>query len=137
MKALIGVLICVPVGLIIYVISVAAILAFCLWFFDKPHEWQTAIPIITSLFSLGIACGPIEKFSETSEKILTFIIAAFWILFVVIDTKGTIEDFIGFFTGNTSTKDELDMLMFYIDSVLNAKIFAVVSGIMAFGSFNK
>lgn len=134
MKTLIG----VPIGLIIYVISVAAIMSFCLWSFEKPQEWQTAIPIITSFLSLGIACGIAEdKFSKASGVIVSFIVAAFWIAFIVIDTKGTIEDFIGFFQGKTPTADEIDMLMFYVDAFLNAKIFAVVSGLWAFGSYKE
>ena len=131
MKTLIG----VPVGLIIYVISVVSILAFCLWSFEKPQEWQTAIPIITSLFSITIANFVAEdKFSKASGAVVSWIVAAFWIAFVVIDIKGDIQDIIGFFQGKTPTMDEMDIVMFYVDGVLNAKIFAVVSGLWAFGS---
>ena len=134
MRAIIG----VPVGIIIYLISVVVIMAFCQWSFEKPQEWQTAIPIITSLFSMGIACGIVEdKFSKLSGKFLTLIIAAFWIALVVVDITGNIQDLIGMFKGETPTFDEIDMVMFYVDGVLNVKIFAITSAIMALGNFSK
>ena len=134
MRAIIG----VPVGIIIYLISVVVIMAFCQWSFEKPQEWQTAIPIITSLFSMGIACGIVEdKFSKLSGKFLTLIIAAFWIALVVVDITGNIQDLIEMFKGETPTFDEIDMVMFYVDGVLNVKIFAITSAIMALGNFSK
>lgn len=134
MREIIG----VPVGIIIYLISVVVIMAFCQWSFEKPQEWQTAIPIITSLFSMGIACSIVEdKFSKLSGKFLTLIIAAFWIALVVVDITGNIQDLIGMFKGETPTFDELDMVMFYVDGVLNVKIFAITSAIMALGNFSK
>ena len=134
MREIIG----VPVGIIIYLISVVVIMAFCQWSFEKPQEWQTAIPIITSLFSMGIACGIVEdKFSKLSGKFLTLIIATFWIALVVVDITGNIQDLIGMFKGETPTFDELDMVMFYVDGVLNVKIFAITSAIMALGNFSK
>lgn len=52
-----GKLIAVPLGLVVYVISLTLILIFFMWFFDKPQEWSYLIPILTSLFALGIAMG--------------------------------------------------------------------------------
>ena len=133
MRAIIG----VPVGLVIYVIAVVAIMTFCLWFFDKPQEWRIAIPIITSLFSSSIACSIAEGISKISEKIVAALIALFWIAFVVVDVTGSIQNWISVIQGKTPTMDEIDMVMFYVDGVLNAKIFAVVSGLIAFGNFSK
>lgn len=123
------------IGLVIYLLCVAAIMSFCLWSFEKPQEWQTAIPIITSLFSLAISCGILDNFTKGLGAVLSLIVAAFWIAFVVIDITGNIQDIIGFFQGETPTMDEMDIVMFYVDGVLNAKIFAVVSGLWALGQF--
>ena len=122
------------IGLVIYLLFVALILAFCMWFFDKPHEWPYAIPIIISFFSLAITCGILDNFAKGLGTVVAFIVAALWIAFIVIDVKGDIQDIIGFFQGEMQTMDEMDMIMMYVDGVLNAKIFAVVSGIFAFGS---
>ena len=65
---------------------------------------------------------------------MAFIVAVLWIAFIVIDVKGDIQDIIGFFQGETPTMDEMDMIMMYVDGVLNAKIFAAVSVIFALGS---
>ena len=56
---------------------------------------------------------------------------------MVVDITGNIQDLIGMFKGETPTFDELDMVMFYVDGVLNVKIFAITSAIMALGNFSK
>lgn len=128
----------VPIALACYIISVAIILALCNWFFDKPSEWSYAIPIITSSCSLAIACGVAEEklSSKTGAKIASVIIAAFWILFVIVDISGGINDIITVLAGKNPEPDTLDVIMFYIDVLLNSKIFAVVSCLFTIGQFN-
>ena len=128
----------VPVALACYVISVVLILMFCNWFFDKPREWSYAIPIITSSCSFIIACVVAEDklSSKTGAKITAVIIAAFWIVFVIADISGGINDIITALAGKNPQPDTLDVLMFYVDVLLNSKIFAVVSCLLAAGQFN-
>ena len=128
----------VPVALLCYVIAVAIILALCNWFFEKPSEWPYAIPIITSAFSFALACFVAEeKFSsKAGAKITAVIIAAFWVVFVFVDISGSIEDLIHILAGKNIEPDALDIIMTYIDVLLNSKIFAVVSCLLAAGQFN-
>lgn len=110
----------VPVALLCYVFFVVVISIFCNWFFDSPEEWPYLIPFVTSFFSLGLACFIAEeKFSSKSgAKITAMIIAAFWVIFVVADIVGAVDDVIA-------------VLMLYVDVLLNSKIFAVVSCFLA------
>ena len=128
-------IISVPVALVCYVIFVVLILAFCNWFFDKPGDWPYVIPIVTSSFSLGGACVIAEEklSSKSGAKITAMIVAAFWILFVIVDITGNINDVITALAGENPKPDTLDVIMFYVDVLLNAKIFAVVSCLLAAG----
>ena len=128
----------VPVALVCYVIFVVLILAFCNWFFDRPAEWPYLIPIVTSSFSLAVACGIAEEKlnSKAGAKITALLVAAFWILFVIADISGTVNDFIAVLAGEDIETDVLDVIMFYVDVLLNSKIFAVVSCLLAAGQFN-
>ena len=128
----------VPVALVCYIIFVALILAFCNWFFDKPSEWSYVIPIITSSFSFAGACSIAEDkmSSKTGAKITAIIIAAFWILFVIADITGSVQDIISVLAGEHPKQDTLDVIMFYVDVLLNAKIFAVVSCLLTAGVIN-
>ncbi len=130
MRELIG----VPIALVSYVIFVALIFGFCNWSFERPADWSYGIPIITSLFSLGGACAVAENFSGASgAKITAMIVAAFWVLFVVADVSGSINDIITVLAGKNVEPDVMDVLMEIVDGLLNAKIFAVVSCILAAG----
>jgi len=121
-------LIAVPIGLVLYVILVAVIFTFCLWFFDKPQDWPYLIPIITAFISLSIACDAAKNISSINgAKILGGIVVVFWIIFVVVDFAGTIQDIISALFGRSNTHDSMDVIMFYVDAALNAKIFAVTS----------
>ncbi len=125
-------LIAIPIGLVIYVILVAVIFSFCLWFFDKPHEWPYLIPILTAFISLSFACDVARNISsQNGAAILGAIVVAFWIIFIIVDFAGTIQNFIAALFGQSTSYDSLDALMFYIDAALNAKIFAVISIIAA------
>lgn len=128
-------IILVPVGLVVYCLAVVLIFVFWCWFFDNPQEWDWFIPIVTSSFSLAIVCSFIEdKFkSYLSNVIISGLVAAFWICFVVVDVYGTVESFI---TGDFSM-DNVDVLMFYLDKLLSSKIFAVMSVIMFFGNLGE
>lgn len=132
-------IIIVPVSLLCYVISVVVTLIFCNWFFDRPEEWPYLIPFITSFISFGMACGLAEeKFSSKSgAKITAFLIAVFWIIFVVADIAGAVDDVISVLAGKYPDHDALDVIMFYVDVLLNSKIFAVVSGFMAVTVINR
>lgn len=113
-------IISVPVALLCYVFFIVVTSIFCKWFFDRPEEWPYLIPIITSFFPMFMACIIAEeKFSSKSgAKITAIIIAAFWIIFVVADITGIFDDIIA-------------VLMLFMDVLLNSKIFAVVSCIVA------
>lgn len=128
----------VPVALVIYVISVALILAFCNWFFDKPSDYPYLIPIITSSFSMALACMIAEEKlnSKAGAKIAAVLIAAFWIIFVIVDLSGSVKDIIDVLTGKELQPDALDIIMMYVDILLNSKIFAVVSCLVAAGQIN-
>ena len=123
----------VPLGLVVYVISVVLIFAFWCWFFDKPQEWTWFIPITTASFSLAIPCGFLEEnfHSPVSAALVTIIVASFWVLFVIVDIGGSIADLV---LGNTSV-DNIDILMLYIDTLLNSKIFAFISVCLAGGTY--
>lgn len=130
MRATIG----VPIALVCYVIFVALIFGFCNWSFERPADWSYGIPIITSLFSFSGACAIAEKFSGTAgAKITAMIVAAFWILFVIVDISGSINDIITVLAGENLQPDVMDIIMEIVDGLLNAKIFAVVSCILALG----
>lgn len=128
----------VPVALLCYVISVVVILAFCNWFFDNPREWTYAIPIITSSCSLAIACYVAEEklSSKTGAKLTAVIVATFWILFVIVDISGDLNDIVAVLAGKNLEPDALDVIMMYVDVLLNSKIFAVVSCLLAAGQIN-
>lgn len=128
----------VPVALVSYVIFVALILVFCNWFFDKPSDYPYLIPIITSSFSIGLACMVAEEKlnSKAGAKITAIIIAAFWIIFVIVDLSGSVKDIIDALTGKELQPDALDIIMMYVDILLNSKIFAVISCLFAAGQFN-
>ena len=123
----------VPVALLCYVFFVVVISIFCNWFFDRPEEWPYLIPFITSFFSFGMACGLAEdKFSSKSgAKVTAFLIAAFWVIFVVADIAGAVDDVISVLVGKYTGPSDLDVIMFYVDILLNSKIFAVVSCLTA------
>lgn len=124
----------VPIALVCYIIFVALIFGFCNWSFEKPADWSYGIPIITSLFSLGGACAIAEKFSSTAgAKITAMIIATFWILLVIVDIGGSINDVITVLTGGNLEPDLVGDIISLLDGLLNAKIFAVVSCILALG----
>ena len=124
----------VPIALVCYVIFVALIFGFCNWSFERPADWSYGIPIITSLFSLGGACAVAEKFSGASgAKITSMIVAAFWILFVIACISGNINDIITVLAGENIEPDAMDIVMEIVDGLLNAKIFAVVSCLLAAG----
>ena len=128
----------VPIALLCYVVAVAIILALCNWFFEKPSEWSYVIPIITSTFSFALAYVVAEeKFSsKAGAKITAVIIAAFWIIFVVVDISGSIDNLIRVLAGKNIEPDALDVIMMYVDVLLNSKIFAVVSCLLAAGQVN-
>ena len=125
----------VPVALVCYVIAVVLISLFCQWFFDRPEDWPYLIPIITAGFSMAAAVGVAEeKFdSKPSAKVVAIIIAAFWVVFVIVDVAGGIQDLINFLAGKDPDPDALDVIMLYVDVLLNSKIFAVVSCLLAAG----
>jgi len=124
----------VPIALVCYIIFVALIFGFCNWSFEHPADWSYGIPIITSLFSLGGACAVVEKFSGTAgAKITTMIIAAFWILLVIVDIVGSINDVITVLAGENLEPDLVGDIISLLNGLLNAKIFAVVSFILALG----
>ena len=124
----------VPVALVCYVIFVALIFSFCNWSFERPADWPYGIPIITALFSMGGACGVAEKISSSAgAKITAILIAAFWVLFVIADMTGTVNDFLNVLAGNNPNPDAADIIMQLVDGLLNAKIFAVTSCILASG----
>lgn len=124
-------IILVPIGLVIYCLLVILIFGFWCWFFDKPQEWDWFIPITTSMMSLGGTNGFLEeKFkSPTSGVIVAGLVVAFWVIFVFVDIFGTVSSFV---TGDFRM-DNVDVLMFYLDKLLNSKIFAVVSAIIFLG----
>lgn len=126
-------IITVPILLVCYVISVIVIFALCNWWFDRPENWPYVIPIITSLFSIGIVAGIAEeKLSDkAAAKIAIMIIAAFWVLVVIADVTGTIGDIVNAVSGKDPEPDALDIFVTLLDGLLNAKIFAVVSCLMA------
>lgn len=127
-------MIAVPSALVCYVIFVALIFAFCNWSFERPADWQYGIPIITSMFSFAGACGVAEKLSSsTGAKITAMLIAAFWVVFVIADVTGTITDVVNALEGQNSEVDSTDIIMEFVDGLLNAKIFAVVSCLLAAG----
>lgn len=127
-------LIAVPIAIVCYVIFVALIFGFCNWSFERPADWSYGIPIITSLFSLGGACAVAEKLSGTAgAKITTMIIATFWILLVIADIAGSINDLITVLAGENLEPDLLGDIISLLDGLLNAKIFAVVSCLLAAG----
>jgi len=128
----------VPVALVSYIIFVVLILAFCNWFFDRPGDWPYLIPIITSSFALGGACNIAEEkmSSKAGAKITAIIIAAFWIIFVIADITGNVQDIISVLAGKNPQPDTLEIIMFYVDVLLNSKIFAVVSCLLAAGQIN-
>lgn len=125
----------VPIVLVCYILFVILFLVLCNWFFDRPAEWPYVIPIIVSSFSLGGACVVAEEklSSKSGAKITAMIVAAFWILFVIVDITGNINDVITVLAGKNPSPDTLDIIMFYVDVLLNAKIFAVVSCLLAAG----
>jgi len=125
----------VPIALVCYILFVILFLVLCNWFFDRPAEWPYVIPIIVSSFSLGGACVVAEEklSSKSGAKIAAMIVAAFWILFVIVDITGNINDVITVLAGKNPSPDTLDIIMFYVDVLLNAKIFAVVSCLLAAG----
>ena len=124
----------VPIALVCYAIFVVLIFGFCNWSFERPADWSYGIPIITSLFSLGGACAVAEKFSGASgAKITSMIVAAFWILLVIVDVVGSINDVITVLAGENLKPDLVGDIISLLDGLLNAKIFAVVSFILAAG----
>lgn len=125
----------VPIALVCYILFVILFLVLCNWFFDRPAEWPYVIPIIVSSFSLGGACVVAEEklSSKSGAKITAMIVVAFWILFVIVDITGNINDVITVLAGKNPSPDTLDIIMFYVDVLLNAKIFAVVSCLLAAG----
>lgn len=125
----------VPIALVCYVFFVILFLMLCNWFFDRPADWPYIIPIIVSSFSLAGACVIAEEklSSKSGAKITAMIVATFWILFVIVDITGNINDVITVIAGKNPSPDALDVIMFYVDVLLNAKIFAVVSCLLAAG----
>ena len=128
----------VPIAILCYVVSVVVILIFCNWFFDNPKEWSYAIPIITASGSLALACDIAkEKLkSKTGAKITALIISLLWILFVIVDISGSINDIINVLAGKNIEPDAMDVIIFYVDILLNSKIFAIVSCLFTAGELN-
>ena len=71
--------------------------------------------------------------SKAGAKITAVIVAAFWIIFVVVDITGNLQDFVTVLAGKNPKPDTIDVIMFYVDVLLNSKIFAVVSCLLAAG----
>lgn len=128
----------VPIAILCYVVSVVVILIFCNWFFDNPKEWSYAIPIITASGSLALAYDIAKEklSSKTGAKITAFIISAFWVFFVIIDMSGSINDIISVLAGKNIEPDAMDVIIFYVDILLNSKIFAIVSCLFTVGELN-
>ncbi|MBR1421245.1 MAG: hypothetical protein IJ575_09380 [Selenomonadaceae bacterium] len=124
--------IAIPIGLVIYVISFALASIFLYWFFDRPQDWSYVIPILTSFTSLIIACETIRgKFGNISATITAWIVAGFWIFMVAADIFGFMNDIAGVIQGTYQEEDPgfVDI----VNALLNTKIYAVTSALLAFG----
>lgn len=137
MRALLG----LATGAIAYIVSVPLIFLFFYWFLDKPEEWPYFIPIVTALMSIGIAAGTAEEVSGSKKTgaVLTVLIGVMWVCFVVADIVGNVSDIIHAIMGHSDTSEAgaFDLFMIYFDTILSSKIFAVVSGLAAFGEFEE
>ena len=122
-----------------YVVSLALIVLFWYWWFDKPLEWRIFISIASSLISIGVAYGILSEYSN--DKMISFIvmaiIAAFWILFVVVDILGFFQNAIDTINNKPINADAMDIVMYIIDEIISSKIFAVISGIAAYFEYQE
>lgn len=116
-----------------YVVSLALTVLFLYWWFDKPLEWRYFISIVSSLISIGVAYSITSEYSDKRLSfIVMMIIAAFWIMFVLVDILGSIQEIIG-----TISIDRMDIVMIIVDKIISSKIFAVVSGLVAYFEYEE
>lgn len=118
-----------------YVISLVLIVTFWYWWFDKPLEWRYFISITSSLASIVVASGILSEYSNDKRilVILLTIIATFWILYVLVDILGFLQDIYDVLTNHRSNNTgTMEIIMYIVDEIISSKIFAVVSGLVAY-----
>ena len=118
-----------------YVVSLALIVLFWYWWFDKPLEWRNFISIASALISIGVAYGILSEYSNDKRilVILLTIIATFWILYVLVDILGFLQDIYDVLTNQRSNNTgTMEIIMYIVDEIISSKIFAVVSGLVAY-----
>ena len=120
-----------------YVISLVLIVTFWYWWFDKPLEWRYFISIISSLASIVVASGIASGYGKKMSFIVVAIIAAFWILFVVVDIVGLLQDIYSVLNNKRTDTGTMDIIMYVVDEIVSSKAFAIVSGLMAFNEYKE
>ena len=79
-----------------YVLTFGLFFAFLVWFFDKPHEHDILIPVLTALFASATAGGIIKDDSfDENERLISALITAvvtagFWVFLFYLNYTGNL-----------------------------------------------
>lgn len=98
-----------------YVLTFFIFFAFLWWFFDKPHEHDILIPVLTALFASATAGGIIKDGSfDEQERLVNSLItsvvtAGFWVFLFYLN-----------YTGNLAEANKDDQILVAIVSVVDS-----------------
>ena len=127
----------IPAGILIYFMSVILLLIFIQLTFANPADWSTFITVLIAIISFKLTCALVKNFTnEEGVKVVGVMISSFWLLSLGIDFFSDIENFLKFLGGGQESKT-VEEFQGFVESVWNAKLYAIISVLLAMWTLNK
>lgn len=128
----------IPAGLLVYFLSTTILLLIVQAAFTRPQDWPTLITIAVSIIAFKLTCAAVKNFStETGVAIVAFMITAFWLLSLGFDVFAGFDALMTFLSADPNSPKVFESFKELANSVMNKKICAGVSLIMAVGTLGK